>query len=98
MINSPHLYSPCYRLYGISIAQAYVYTQNWGRDPMWMKCLAVAVMYVVLVRLSDRDTHTPSIPFDSLLETVHTVFVQRMQYFYSVLAITDPVGIIKIDW
>ena len=53
MINSPHLYSPYYRLYGISIAQAYVYTQNWGRDPMWMRCLAVAVMYVVLVRLSD---------------------------------------------
>ncbi|KAK7682720.1 hypothetical protein QCA50_014103 [Cerrena zonata] len=64
-------------LFGISIAQAYVYMQNWERDPKWMKWLAVSVM---------------------LLETMNTVFVQRQQYFYSVLAISDPFLLVEIDW
>ncbi|KAK7682723.1 hypothetical protein QCA50_014106 [Cerrena zonata] len=64
-------------LFGISIAQAYVYTQNWERDPQWMKSLAISVI---------------------LLETASTVFVQRQQYFYSVLAIGNPLSLEKIDW
>ncbi|KAK7682763.1 hypothetical protein QCA50_014146 [Cerrena zonata] len=31
-------------LYGITFAQFYVYTQNWERDPKWLKCLAIFVI------------------------------------------------------
>ena len=33
-----------YRLYGISVAQAYVYMQNCRNDPKWMKAIAVLIM------------------------------------------------------
>ncbi|KAK7682682.1 hypothetical protein QCA50_014065 [Cerrena zonata] len=33
-----------------------------------------------------------------LLETCNTVFVQRQQYFYSVLAIENPLLLLRIDW
>ncbi|KAK7682752.1 hypothetical protein QCA50_014135 [Cerrena zonata] len=64
-------------LFGITVAQFYVYTQNWNRDPKWLKCLATLVI---------------------LLEVAYTAFAQRGQYFYFVLAIGDPVLLIKIDW
>ncbi|KAK7683650.1 hypothetical protein QCA50_013026 [Cerrena zonata] len=64
-------------LFGITIAQFYVYTQAWDRDPKWLKCLATIII---------------------LLEIVYTVFSNRAQYFYSVLAIENPALLFKIDW
>ncbi|KAK7682766.1 hypothetical protein QCA50_014149 [Cerrena zonata] len=62
---------------GITIAQCYVYMQNWERDPKWVKVLAITIV---------------------LLEIGYTAFAQRVQYFYSVLAIENPFLVIKIDW
>ncbi|KAK7680361.1 hypothetical protein QCA50_016601 [Cerrena zonata] len=64
-------------LFGVSVAQLYMYTQDWGRDPKWVKGLASAVM---------------------AFETIDLVFAQRGQYFYSVLAITNPSLVTRIDW
>ncbi|KAK7680325.1 hypothetical protein QCA50_016565 [Cerrena zonata] len=31
-------------LFGISVAQFYLYTQHWERDSKWLKSLAIAIM------------------------------------------------------
>ncbi|KAK7682769.1 hypothetical protein QCA50_014152 [Cerrena zonata] len=31
-------------LYGITVAQFYVYTQNWDRDPKWLKLYAIGII------------------------------------------------------
>ncbi|KAK7683648.1 hypothetical protein QCA50_013024 [Cerrena zonata] len=36
-------------LFGITISQFYVYTQNWNRDPKWLKWLATGVMLLEVV-------------------------------------------------
>ncbi|KAK7682730.1 hypothetical protein QCA50_014113 [Cerrena zonata] len=33
-------------LFGITITQFYVYTQNWKRDPRWLKWLATGIMFL----------------------------------------------------
>lgn len=32
------------RLFGISVAQFYLYTQHWERDSKWLKSLAIAIV------------------------------------------------------
>ena len=62
-----------------------------------MKCLAIVVMYASSCVLLILSRSLIVYPF-RLLETCNTVFVQRQQYFYSVLAIEDPRRLFKIDW
>ncbi|KAK7682761.1 hypothetical protein QCA50_014144 [Cerrena zonata] len=33
-------------LFGITIAQFYMYTKSWDRDPRWMKCLAICIIFL----------------------------------------------------
>ena len=52
-------------------------------------------MYVTLATM-DLETRTHCI--HRLLETGGTVFAQRGQYFYTLLPITDPLLVLRIDW
>ncbi|KAK7681821.1 hypothetical protein QCA50_015168 [Cerrena zonata] len=64
-------------LYGVTLAQSYVYMLNSSNDLQWMKWTVVAVLF---------------------LETLHTGFVFRELYHYSVSAIQNPLVIDQIDW
>ena len=77
------------------MAQACVYARHWDRDPTWMKVLAIVIMYTTLVTM-DLGSSTQYI--SRLLETSGTVFAQRGQYFYTLLPITDPLLVLRIDW
>ena len=60
-----------------------------------MKVLAIVIMYVTLATM---DLETSIHYIHRLLETGGTVFAQRGQYFYTLLPITDPLLVLRIDW
>ncbi|KAK7682717.1 hypothetical protein QCA50_013040 [Cerrena zonata] len=52
-------------LFGLVIAQFYTYTHHWKRDPMWLKCLAVALVLA----------ETTNTVFAQRVQYVHSVLV-----------------------
>lgn len=85
-----------YRIYGIAMAQAYVYLLNSRRDPKWLRWLACLVMCVHSFNTS-LSCQADLIIF-SLVETAQAACLLRELYVYSVVAISNPLTITKIDW
>ena len=85
----------CFSLYGIAVSQGYVYFRSGNRDPLWIKLIAGSVLYVQPLRCQHSMANSWSTSF---LETVHTAFFLRMMYFYTVLAIENPLNLGVVDW
>ena len=78
------------------MAQAYVYLLNSRRDPKWLRLTACLVMYVYQSLVYLR--HANTIPLFSLVETAQVACLLRELYVYSVVAISNPLTIAKVDW
>ena len=87
------------RLYGVGAAQAYVYMLNCKKDTVLIKSLVTAVLYVP----SDSSDLSISrsltyLHFGSVIESLHSAFVLRLVYFYTVTALSNIEAIGIIDW
>ena len=81
-------------MYGVAGAQAYVFMFNSERDTLWLKSLVVIVLYVFLLYgIINGAGKTVSI-----IETVHSAFILRLLYYYTLNVLNSFPAVSAIDW
>lgn len=83
------------RLYGIGVAQAYVFMFNSKKDTIWLKSLVAIVLYVYILQMIVIGL---IININSIAETLHSAFVLRLLYYYTLNVMNSFPAVSVIDW
>ena len=89
-----YLYSTT-SLYGVMVAQAWIYTSHCKEDPRWLKSTVSSVLCVFFH--SSTQWSKLSRPF-RVLETLHTVFMVVQIYHYAIVGFGRPDIISRVHW